>query len=207
MHLVIVSERLFIAEALADLLGADDRVATCLVASDGPSLDSAILRMQPYRLIVDLDRPPLPQAELGNRLGEAPPDRRAGVYDVFTPQTARLAFELGITVLAPLSMEIAGLHATILDDHRTSRVTIADGVDRDALLKVSSLTPRESEVLGHLVRGLTVDEISQALSITTHTVQTHKGRIFAKLGVQSQVQAVTLALSAGFAPLSRESGR
>lgn len=199
MDLVIVSERLFIAEALADLLVADDRVATCVVACDGPALWNAILRTSSYRLVADLDRLPLPPAELGDRLGGAPPDRRIGVYDVFTPQKAHLAFELGITVLAPLSMRVEDLCATILEDQRASRVTVAEGVDRGALLKLSSLTPRETEVLGHLVRGMAVNDVSDALSITAHTVQTHKRRIFTKLGVQSQAQAVTLALSAGLA--------
>jgi DNA-binding response OmpR family regulator len=56
------------------------------------------------------------------------------------------------------------------------------------------LTKRELEVLGHLVHGFTPKETAQELTISPNTVATHIHNILTKLDVQSQAQAVAVAL-------------
>jgi DNA-binding CsgD family transcriptional regulator len=48
------------------------------------------------------------------------------------------------------------------------------------------LSPREEEVVGLVVRGLTNRQISRALVISEHTVQRHLSNIFEKVGVRSR---------------------
>lgn len=59
------------------------------------------------------------------------------------------------------------------------------------------ITPREREVLGLLVRGLTNRQIASTLSITEKTAEGHVSNILAKLGVASRVQAAGYALANG----------
>ena len=56
------------------------------------------------------------------------------------------------------------------------------------------LTDREREVLGWLVKGMSNQEIAEKLVVSLGTVKFHVSNIFMKLGVQSRVEAVTLAL-------------
>lgn len=56
------------------------------------------------------------------------------------------------------------------------------------------LTEREREVLGWMVKGLSNQEIAEKLVVSLGTVKFHVSNIFMKLGVQSRVEAVTLAL-------------
>jgi two-component system, NarL family, response regulator LiaR len=56
------------------------------------------------------------------------------------------------------------------------------------------LTERERQVLALMVKGLSNQEIADALVVSLGTVKFHIGNIFMKLGVQSRVEAVTLAL-------------
>ena len=49
---------------------------------------------------------------------------------------------------------------------------------------LDSLTPREAEVFALIGDGLTSREIGERLSISEHTVQTHRKRVAAKLGTQ-----------------------
>ncbi|MFW6097922.1 MAG: alpha/beta fold hydrolase, partial [Chloroflexota bacterium] len=63
----------------------------------------------------------------------------------------------------------------------------------DAQQAVSRLTPRESEVLGLVARGLTNDQIAQRLTIAPKTVRNHVSRIYRKMDVQSRAQAVVAA--------------
>jgi DNA-binding NarL/FixJ family response regulator len=57
------------------------------------------------------------------------------------------------------------------------------------------LTAREKEVVGLIVEGKTNAGISEALFISTKTVETHLSNIFRKMGVSSRVQIVSSILA------------
>lgn len=59
------------------------------------------------------------------------------------------------------------------------------------------LTPREQEILRHLVRGLTNKEISSATNLAVDTVKTHLRNIYRKLQVKNRTQAISQALKMG----------
>ncbi|HEY7635466.1 MAG TPA: response regulator transcription factor [Gemmatimonadales bacterium] len=62
---------------------------------------------------------------------------------------------------------------------------------------VQPLTPRELEVLGMLAEGSGNKVIAARLGISEHTVKTHVGAIFGKLGVSSRAEAVASAARLG----------
>jgi NarL family two-component system response regulator LiaR len=59
------------------------------------------------------------------------------------------------------------------------------------------LTPRETEVLRLLARGMSNKEIGAALVIGEKTVKTHVSNILGKLGVPSRIQAALYAVRIG----------
>ena len=67
----------------------------------------------------------------------------------------------------------------------------------DAKAKLTSLTPREKEVLDCLVAGLTNKGIAQALSISPRTVEIHRAHMMEKLEADSLSTALRLAFLAG----------
>lgn len=56
------------------------------------------------------------------------------------------------------------------------------------------LTPREVEVLGLLIEGLTNKAIARRLNISLHTVKFHVESLFRKLGARTRAEAVGKAL-------------
>jgi LuxR family maltose regulon positive regulatory protein len=56
------------------------------------------------------------------------------------------------------------------------------------------LSPRQREVLSLCVRNLSQQEIAKKLGISTHTVDTHLRNAYARMGAQSRMQAVLLAV-------------
>jgi DNA-binding NarL/FixJ family response regulator len=66
-----------------------------------------------------------------------------------------------------------------------------------AAADLSSLTPREREILTLVGTGLTNAQIAAELFISENTVKTHVARVFDKLGVHERVQAVIIAYDTG----------
>jgi FixJ family two-component response regulator len=72
--------------------------------------------------------------------------------------------------------------------HIQTRVRTRDDVDARA--RYAQLSPREREVLGFIVAGLTNKEIGRALQLSPRTVETHRANLFAKLETESLAQLI-----------------
>lgn len=67
-----------------------------------------------------------------------------------------------------------------------------------ALAPFERLSPRESAVLGMLMEGLSVERIATRSFVSEATVRTQVRGVLIKLGVRSQLEAVTLASRVGW---------
>lgn len=52
------------------------------------------------------------------------------------------------------------------------------------------LTPRQAEIIRHLLLGKSDKQIARELGITVPTVRTHMGRLFHKLGISDRVELI-----------------
>lgn len=69
--------------------------------------------------------------------------------------------------------------------------------ESNPITEAEPLTARELAVLNLVVQGSRNSEISQRLSISVKTVETHLTSIYGKLGVQSRAEAIALAQKQG----------
>jgi two-component system response regulator FixJ len=72
--------------------------------------------------------------------------------------------------------------------HVRSRLRHSAG--REARERYAQLSPREREVLGFVVAGLTNKEIGRALNLSPRTVEAHRAHLFAKLGAPTLAQLI-----------------
>jgi DNA-binding CsgD family transcriptional regulator/tetratricopeptide (TPR) repeat protein len=90
---------------------------------------------------------------------------------------------------------------TVVDLGRRARVVIDFGKNFSSpptTGRLARLTEREHEVLRHVIRGESNDEIAETLFISPKTASVHVSRILAKLGVNSRAKATAVALEDGF---------
>ncbi|NYI75672.1 response regulator transcription factor [Nocardioides panzhihuensis] len=169
-------------------------------------LASLIMRSQPRIVLLDLD---LGQHGSGIRL--IPPLARSGADVVVVTSSAdesRWGHTLHAgarTVLSktvPLG-EIMGTvrrlnyGLSVLDvDDRERWIRAWAGQEKEMIelrRRLAELSPRESQVLEHLMNGSTVGEIAKLRVVSEATVRTQVKSILAKLGVSSQIAAISIA--------------
>ncbi len=115
---------------------------------------------------------------------------------------------LVIQIIAPLLLVAAGLSLRWLriesvfkdptaysDNENITPVTETGNAEHDGTIEplIEPLSSRELEVLGLIEQGLTNQQIAEALSVAPSTVKTHINNLYAKLGVQTRVQAINRA--------------
>lgn len=81
-----------------------------------------------------------------------------------------------------------------------SSMHAANQTDRDLQERFSRLTPREKEIVNHMLSRpseVSSKEIGRYLNISPRTVDNHRARILEKLGVGSVVELMSLARNMG----------
>lgn len=58
---------------------------------------------------------------------------------------------------------------------------------------LETLTPRELEIMGYIIRGFTNRQIAETLFISSRTVEGHRASLFSKLGMKNRVELVEFA--------------
>jgi FixJ family two-component response regulator len=66
--------------------------------------------------------------------------------------------------------------------------------------RLGTLTPREYEILTHVIAGLLNKQTAYVLKISEKTVKVHRARIMEKMGVDSLAQLVRLTEKVGVQP-------
>ena len=66
----------------------------------------------------------------------------------------------------------------------------------DTMRRLATLTPREREVLGHLVAGQPNKTIAYDLGSSPRTVEVHRARVMEKMGVRSLPELVRMTIAA-----------
>jgi len=74
----------------------------------------------------------------------------------------------------------------------------ASGPAEGSAAWLATLTPRESDVLRAVARGLSNKEIARELDLAEVTIKLHLSAIFRKMGVRSRTEAAMQASRAGF---------
>jgi FixJ family two-component response regulator len=161
-------------------------------------------RSVPGCAIFDVSMPDLDGIELQKALrareSERPVIFITGVGDIPTSVQAMKAGAIDFLTKPVKSQQLLAAVALAAEKEAkaiASRSELAVINDR-----LSSLTPREREVLTHVIAGRLNKQIAGDLGTSEKTIKLHRGRMMHKLGVRSVADLVRVAERAGIQPVA-----
>ncbi|GAB1820703.1 response regulator [Herbidospora sp. RD11066] len=202
IRLMIVDDHPVVREGLRGMIDGHEDIT---VVGEAGSGDEAVVRareLTPDVVLMDLRMPGGDGVAATKGILAGRPAARVIVLTTYeTDQDIVRAVEAGAagyllkdTSRADLlgAIKAAARGETVLSPSVATRL-----VTRMRAPVIDSLSPRETEVLSLVARGLTNGEIGRELFISETTVKTHLLRVFGKLGVSDRTAAVTTALDRG----------
>jgi DNA-binding NarL/FixJ family response regulator len=216
IRVVLAEDNVLLREGVSRLVSGNEDFELVGVASDLPQLLDVIKEQDPDVVITDIRMPPTGSDEGIQAAAWLRANRpRVGVVvlsQYTAPGYALALLEHGSAGRAYLLKE----RVASVDELARAIRTVAQGgsvIDPqvvDELVRsrsqrrasnLSSLTPRESEILAEMAQGKSNSAIASALTVSERAVEKHTNSIFAKLGLSEEkdlnrrVKAVLLYLS------------
>jgi DNA-binding NarL/FixJ family response regulator len=209
-RVVIADDQALVRTGFAMILAADG-IEVVAEAGDGHEAIDAVRRTRPDVVLMDVRMPDLDGLEATRRiLADHPDPPRILILTTFDlDRYVYAALRLGASgfllkdvtadrLVAAVRMVRAG--DAMLAPSVTRRLVerFARQPDGDTLHRdLSSLTPRELDILRLIARGLSNLELAQQLHISETTVKTHVTRVLTKLGIRDRTQAIIVAYETG----------
>ncbi|WP_405017275.1 response regulator transcription factor [Kitasatospora sp. NBC_00070] len=216
IRVIIVDDQAMVRAGFAALLNAQTDIDVVGDAADGKQALEVSGRTHPDVVLMDVRMPEMDGLEAARRLLDPPIGvvHRPKVlmlttFDVddYVYEALRAGASGFLLKDAPPADLIAAVRVVAAGDAllapSVTRRLIEDfartrpAPRRDPRLRLNGLTPRETEVLELIARGLSNQQIAERLVVAEQTVKTHIGRILAKLDLRDRAQAVVLAYESG----------
>lgn len=176
-------------------------------AGDGEEAVHLAAALQPQIAVLDVEMPRTNGIEAARQIRRVSPETQIVALSMYgDAHYQKWMFEAGASAYVLKNEAIDDLIdaiRTVLRGDRFLSPTIAlndaTALQRSAKLDKSVLSEREEDVLRRLAEGQRTKEIAEALGIGAKTVETYRGRIMLKLGIDNLPGLVKFAIRAGIA--------
>ncbi len=205
IRVFLLDDHALVRTGMRMMLSAETDIEVVGEADNGETALPMIRRLRPDVVLCDLHLPGISGLEVTERIVKGDYGSRVVVVSVLEdgPMPKRL-IEAGASGYVGKGGDAGELLRAVREVSRGKRY-LANGIAQHLALAglggeatpFDSLSPRELEVAMLLVQGLRQEDIAKRLSLSAKTVNTHKARLFEKLGIQDSIALARLSSQYG----------
>ncbi len=214
IRVLIVDDHVIVREGIRALLEVQPDIEVVAEATNGEEAVSKTKEIQPDIVLMDITMPGMNGLEATHQIKQHSPDVKILVLTMH--ESDDYFFKIleagasGYFVKGGSSSELISALRAVWHGDVFIYPTMAKKLLRDYLQLVKTgqdeesydgLTNREREVLTLIAEGHTNQEIADLIVLSVATVQTHRARIMAKLGLHSRTELIKYAIRRGFITL------
>lgn len=210
IRVVVADDQALIRAGFRMILDAEPDLEVVGEASTGLEAVDVVARTSPDLVLMDIRMPELDGIAATQRITGAGGGSKVLILttfdlDDYVHDALRAGASGFLLKEAPPEQLVAAVHTVVSGD-----AVLAPGVTRRMIERfvsaapprppsasLSSLTPRELEVLGLVARARSNAEIATELFVSEATVKTHLARLLVKLGLRDRLHAVVFAYENG----------
>jgi DNA-binding NarL/FixJ family response regulator len=207
LRVVVADDEALVRTGLRMILEAEEDIDVVGEAADGEAAVSAVRRLRPDLVLMDVHMPLMGGLAATRRIAElglvtrvvmlTTFDLDEYVFDALDAGASGFLLKNASAEQLVASIRLVATGEALLAPTITRRLIRRFGRQRTrrspAGGAVSSLSARELEVLKLMARGLSNAEVAEALHLGLATVKSHVAATLEKLGLRDRVQAVVLA--------------
>lgn len=205
-RIVLADDHRVFAEGLRGLL--EDHYDVVAIVEDGSAVLDAVAEHAPDLVVADISMPKLNGIECVRRLRESSPELRVVILtmhdDVSLAVAAIRAGAAGYVLKHGGTKEV--LRA--VEEALGGGVHVSPAIAKDVMRGLArggdgpaTFTPRQLEIVGLLVQGLSAKEVAAKLHLSPRTVEFHKYQAMERIGVTSNAELIAYALKHGVGPV------
>ena len=204
MRVLVVDDHPIVISGCRALLETDP-VVEVVEAEDGEAGFAAFFASKPDVALIDINLPGLSGLELMRRILERDPAARIVVFTMNdNPAVAARAIEAGArgyiaknddpALFADAVKAVAGGGLYLHPEMARQIAFLRAGANANG---ITSLSPREVEILRLLAAGRTMAQIADLLDVSYNTIANNCTQLKQKLGARSAMDLMRIALGAG----------
>ena len=195
-RVLIADDHVFLRMGLATLFENEPGFVVAGEADDGEHTVKETLRLKPDVVIMDLSMPAKDGIEATREIMSAAPETKILVLTTFaTSDSISSVLAAGARGVAlkniPRDQLLLAIHRIIAGEQVLSedvKMVLAEDPP------VEALSPRQSEILNMLARGMSNREMAAILGISVTVVKEHITALYGKLGAANRSEAITIAM-------------
>jgi DNA-binding NarL/FixJ family response regulator len=207
VSIVIVDDHKLVLDALQHRLKDEGGLRVVGTAEDGGGAIEQVDRHRPDIVVMDIDMPGLASFESARIISERSPGTQVIFLSAFCNDRyieAALHVEAAgyVTKKESLQSVVDAIRAVrsgqcyFSPEVRARMVVGEKGVtlEEHARSRLSTLTPRELQILRYIARGLSRKEIAATIDLSLKTVECHCANLMSKLDIHDRVELTRFAI-------------
>jgi DNA-binding NarL/FixJ family response regulator len=202
---LLVDDHALVRKGFRRMLEDDAAISVVGESSDGEDAVRLAVELKPKVIVMDCALPGLSGIDATRRIRAKIPDAIVLMLSMHSEDTlVRQALEAGARgyiLKSALELDLVSAIKRVAEGH----LVVDPQLIKPSALKGerdSALTPRELEILRHIVAGKSNKEIAAELGLSANTVGVHRANIMDTLGIHKTAELVVYAIRNGLVSLT-----